>query len=80
MRRAVVICIDCMMGGGWGEVAIGIESSIENMSEMESPTVAVAIERLPDCPKEEIDGLLISFVELVVEDLVVFIVGYKHVV
>ena len=80
MRRAVVICIDCMMGGRWEEVAIGIESSIENMSEMESPTAAVAIERLPDCPKEERDGLLISFVELVVEDLVVFIVGYKHVV
>lgn len=80
MRRAVVICIDCMLGGWWEEIAIGIESSIENMSEMESPTVAVAKERLPDCPKEEIDGLLISFVELVVEDLVVFIVGYKHVV
>lgn len=69
-----------MMGGGWGEVAIGIESSIENMSEMESPTVAVAIERLPDCPKEEIDGLLVSFVELVVEDLVVLIVVYNHIV
>lgn len=69
-----------MMGGGWEEVAIGIESSIENMSEMESPTVAVATERLPDCPKEERDELLVSFVELVVEDLVVFIVGYKHVV
>ena len=69
-----------MMGGGWGEVAIGIESSIENMSEMESPTVAVSIERLPDCPKEERDGLLVSFVEFVVEDLDVFIVGYNHVV
>ena len=69
-----------MMGGGWGEVAIGIESSIENMSEMESPTVAVAIERLPDCPKEEREELLISFVELVVEDLVVLIVVYNHVV
>ena len=69
-----------MMGGGWGEVAIGIESSIENMSEMESPTVAVAIERLPDCPKEEREELLISFVELVVEDLVVLIVVYNHIV
>lgn len=69
-----------MMGGGWGEVAIGIESSIENMSEMESPTVAVATERLPDCPKEEREELLISFVELVVEDLVVLIVVYNYVV